>query len=500
MITYDQYDHPLIIAELEGRTHSLVVSVGSRFPLFLCKETLDTINKQPLENGEWHNIDGTKCEAPSYLIPKIKIGNLTLKKIQANQIVQESFGKLGKFLGQEFNLLLDFPRQRIIACDTFSKLQDKKIVNKDWIGVPFELREIGIVFCVDTDFGSRKLLLNTTSTTTYLRSSLIPPSTSFPFVSSSFSLEGRHFGNVTFHPIDLPEGLNEIDGFIGMDFLKEHALYLDCTNELAHFEPHKEYFEYVPVAFATRKAPIIDVSLEGRVYPFKLDIGNTFSFSLQEEILQSIRKTKYGTSKWYDFRGKQYESPAYTIPEIKIGNLSFTGVLANQDLDDFHANVTFDGPPSQFPGIIGRSILEKYNLFLDFPHSAIYASTNHLRLQQAGLLSQNCLTIPFSPHPDGILLSVETDAGIYRLMLDTGASCTVIRTPHPESTEKFQIMGHDFGKHSIKALDVTSRFDFDGFLGMDFLLEHPLYIDYTNRQILIDLQYEKNKKPSKVNL
>jgi hypothetical protein len=223
VITYDQYDYPLITTELQDQTHSLVVSIGSRFPLFLCKETLDKIDKQPLGIGQWHNIDGTKCEAPSYLIPKIKIGNLTLKKIQANQIVQEDCGKLGKLLGQEFNLLVDFPHDRIIASDTFSKLQAKKLVSKDCVSVPFEMLEIGIVFCVDTDFGPRKLLLNTTSTATYLRSSLIPPGASFPFVSSSFSLEGRHFGNATFHSIDLPEGLNEIDGFIGMDFLKEHS-------------------------------------------------------------------------------------------------------------------------------------------------------------------------------------------------------------------------------------------------------------------------------------
>jgi hypothetical protein len=81
-------------------------------------------------------------------------------------------------------------------------------------------------------------------------------------------------------------------------------------------------------------------------------------------------------------------------------------------------------------------------------------------------------------------------------VLDTGSTCTAIRFPHPASTAKFQIMGCDFGERSIKVLEMTSKFDFDGVLGMDFFLEHPLFIDYTNRQILLDLQYEKNKETS----
>ncbi len=195
--------------------------------------------------------------------------------------------------------------------------------------------------------------------------------------------------------------------------------------------------------------------------------------------------------------GNSTNRPPIFIPEIKIGDLSFPRVHVNQDREDFHVNATVEGKPLLLPGAIGRSILEKYNLFLDFPHSAIYASSNYLLLQQAGLLSKNLLNIPFSPHPDGILLEVKTDVGTYRLVLDTGSTCTAIRLPHPASTEKFQIMGHDFGKHSIRALDITSKFDFDGILGMDFFLEHPFFIDYTNRQILLDLQYEKNKESSR---
>ncbi len=314
-VSYDKYNFPIIDVELQGKNYSLVFDLGFRFPLFLYKETLDGIDKQPRGIGQWNTFAGQTCEAPSYLIPKMRIGNLTLKNVIANQMTEdESCGHLGRFLGEEFNLFLDFPHDRIIACDTFPKLQEKKLVNNDWVSVPFELHRVGIVFSVDTDLGPLKLALKTSCTCNHLRSSFFPPDARFFFTSSPFSIKGVHFGHVTFHPIDLPELLNGIDGFIGMDFLKDHSLYLDYTHKIAYLEPPKEYFERVPVTFNGHKDPLIHVSLEGREHIFKLDTGSVFSFSLSEEILQEIHKAKYGTSTWYDFRGQQYESPTYFYP------------------------------------------------------------------------------------------------------------------------------------------------------------------------------------------
>ena len=485
-VTYGKYDAPLITTQLQGQRYTLAVRIGSRFPLFLHQDILNEIDKEPQGTLICHNIEGQKRETPSYLIPELKVGDLILKNIIACASDEHECGILGKLLGGEFNLLLDFPHSRMVACDTFSKLQARKLAGPDWVRAPFEAYNLGIIFHVDTDFGALKLAINTTSRLNLLNSTFL--SSNKPFVSSSFILGGQQLGNVTFGSIDLPEGLREIDGFIGMDFLKEHAVYLDYTNKIAYVEPTKKYFERIPVTLGLCNEPVIDLSIEDKVYPLKLDLGSAIFFSLEEEILQNIDKLKYGTFKWYDFRGKQYESPTYTIPEAKIGNLKFTNVLVNQDSMDFHTNVTFNGPPLQLPGMIGSSILEKYNLFLDFAHDAIYASRDHLSLQQRGLLSNNLLAIPFTLHPDGIILSVQTDGGIYRLMLDTGATFTIIRAPHSDITEKFCIMGHDFGKRSIKVLDVHPRFDFDGCLGMDFLCEYPLFIDYPNKMIFIDLQ------------
>lgn len=492
-ITYGgKYDYPLITAEIQGKRCELAVRIGSRFPLFLRKEVLKSIDKQSQGTAEWHGINGSKHEGSAYLIPKLKVGNLELKDIVAYEADDKDYGILGRFLGGEFNLLLDFPHNLIIACDTFSKLQKKKLVDQNWINAPFEMHRSGIVFKVDTDFGTCKLLVNTTSKNTYLCSSFFSSNNPTDWISSSFSLGECQFGSIAFQPVDLPEGLGEIDGFIGMDFLKEHSMYFDYAHKIAYIAPPTPYLERIPITFMSRNSPTIDVSIDDAIYPLELDLGCSFPFSISSEVLKNIGKTKHGTARWNDLKGQAYESPAYTISKININNLVFIDALAKQDRADFHRNTTLRGSFSLPTGVIGLPILKKYNLLLDFPHSTIYASRDHSLLQKAGLLSQNLLTIPFVLHPDGIILSVTTDAGIYRLLLDTGATGILIRAPHPEFTEHFHIMEHDFGPRSILPFDLNSSCPFEGLLGMDFLREYPLFIDYANKIIFIDLQKNDN--------
>jgi hypothetical protein len=486
-VTYDKYDYPFIMTKWLGRPDKLGVSIGCRFPLFLRQKTLENLDKQFQGMEICRNLNGSQRETSYYLIPKLEVGDLHLKNVIAYQADKEDYDSLGKFLGGEFNLLLDFAHDRIIACDSFSKLQSKKIADQNWIRLPFEMHRSGVLFHVETDFGTCKLVLNTGCTNSVLSSSIFPTHLRFPYVSSSFALAGHQFPNATFYSFEVPQELHEIDGFIGMDFLKEHPMYLDYVHKIVYVAPPHRYFERIPVTFNLRNAPMIDVSLEDNTYSLKLDSGSSFCFSLKSDILQKIHKTKYGTSNWNDFRGNQYESPVYTIPEIKIGGLKFSRVFTNQDSEEFHANTNLIGNPLQLSGMIGLPILQKYNLFLDFPHSAIYASKDLLLLQEAGLFSHDFLAIPFKFHPDGIILSVETDTGVHRLMLDTGTTSTAIRAPHPSSTIKFEIMSHDFGERFIMPIDISAQFDFDGCIGMDFLLEYPIFIDCSNKMVFIDL-------------
>lgn len=485
-VTYNKHNHPRIDVKVGNNTHVLEVRIGSRFPLFLSKEALSQTDKQSHGISQWQSMNGEPREAPSYLIPKMHVGDLTLTNVIATE-QEAAGGVLGKYLGGEFNLFLDFPHSRIIACDSFSKLKNKGLISDDWIQVPFELPDkAGVVFQVNTDLGTHRLSLGTTATMTVLRSTLIQSKESF--VSSIFSIGTREFGNTLIQPFELFDDLQDTDGFIGMDFLKKHAIYLDYSNKIAYIEPPDRYCERIPVVLSSCSIPTVNAHIEGNLYSFEIDLGSSCFLFLGRDVLQNIQTTSYGTAEWSDFKGNSYESPTYTISEFNINKLTFSDVLVVQDREDFRVNIMLEGMPAYPTGSIGRPILEKYNLFLDFQRSAIYACDSHLHLQQRGLLSEDFLTIPFTLHRDGILLSVETDSGIKRLILDTGSSRTVIRAPQVPSTSLFCLGGHNFGAQAIAAIDLTPDRDYDGYLGMDFLLEHSLFIDYPHKLIFLDLQ------------
>ena len=485
-ITYNKYKCPSINVQIGADTYDLEIRIGSRFPLFLNQETLKNLDKQHLGTTKSYKRTGECNELPTYLIPKINIANFTLTNVVAAQSQNEAPNSLGKNLGGALNLFLDFPHSRIIACDSFSKLKNKGFVNDQWIQMPFKMGLTGVILQVSSDLGTLNLSVETTMQNAFLKSSLMPVNQSF--LSSSLWIEKCNLGKVLFQYLDLSDSFHDIDGFIGMNFLKNHAIYLDFSNNTAYIEPSPVYFEHFPVTFGPCHIPYTDIHIEGNTYSLEIDLGSNFLLSLDQEVLQNIHKTLYGTSKWLDFKGAEYQSPAYIISEIKLGNFLITDVLTSQDREDFHANVIFDSLPSKQIGSIGRPILEKYNLLLDFRRAAMYASNNCLPLQEAGILSKNLLTIPFILHPDGILLSIETDSGTQRLILDTGATRTAIRAPCPTSTSKFKLMNHDFGIRSIFPLEISPFNDYDGFLGMDFLREYSLFIDYYNKLIYIDLQ------------
>jgi hypothetical protein len=37
--------------------------------------------------------------------------------------------------------------------------------------------------------------------------------------------------------VDFTSQLSNIDGFLGVNFLKKHAIYIDCAHKVAYIEP-----------------------------------------------------------------------------------------------------------------------------------------------------------------------------------------------------------------------------------------------------------------------
>lgn len=295
---------------------------------------------------------------------------------------------------------------------------------------------------------------------------------------------------------------------------KKLYLIITCAVILAffgfqHFFIFPSQSIHIPLTFTPSGTPVLLASIEGEKVLLQLDLGSKCQLSLRKDILESIKdKRPYEAVQWRDAKGNSYESPSYLIPRVKIGELSLTNIIARQELDVYRINTTLwndnkDEVDSthRYLGRIGRPLLEKANILLDFRNSMIIVCKNAHQIKKLGFSLSDMIPVPFEGGAKGIIIKADTDAGLLRLALDTGTTITLVRASCLQNqkcaieergfsvftTQKFFIGNNDFGNKNLFLYDITSELnDIDGVLGMDFLKNHVIYIDYEDKMIYIE--------------
>ncbi len=277
----------------------------------------------------------------------------------------------------------------------------------------------------------------------------------------------------------------------------------------AWFCAHKEldYHEELSLNFTDSGLPCVDISVEGNICPVVIDLGSRLEMNLQSEVLQSLSKFPAGTEEWRNFRGIEFTRINYKIPEIKLGSLCFKNSIATEELlNEEECHIIWRDPSVEKKhrktvGSLGRKLFKSVNLLFDIRNSKMIATNDFNRLKNSGYDLKTYLEIPFVFHPKGIMLNIDADIGNLRLLLDTGTTSTVIHEYlYPADTdkifdyrglpifssEKFCIKDRDFGPIDLYFLKMTEKlYDIDGLLGMDFIKEHVIYVDFSKNKIYI---------------
>ncbi|MGE5196268.1 MAG: hypothetical protein ACM3JI_02935 [Anaerolineae bacterium] len=273
------------------------------------------------------------------------------------------------------------------------------------------------------------------------------------------------------------------------------------------FTPQYYLFQ-MPITMTPSGCPAITAVIEKQTYLLKFDLGSKFSLSLDKDILEAVQSKKsYGVAKWRDVKGNFYESPSYIIPRVKIGDLLLIDTIVKQEDDIYKINTTLwnnkenePTPSIQHFGTLGRPLLEKKNLLLDFKNSLMFVSNDIKKLKENGYNLNKSIKVSFQMGRTGIILLVNTDIGTIKLSIDTGSTVSLVRSSIFQNTEinkkehgipiyttsKFAIGNKDFGNKDLFLYDITSELnEIDGVLGMDFLKKHVVYIDYKNKVLYI---------------
>lgn len=249
---------PSIDITIEGKRYPIALDFGSRMQVKLYENILGDLEKVPYKKEEWKNFRGVCFEAPTFLIPKINIGSLCLKKpvvlsfpkaLEREYVIwedssrqsnrTEKVGTLGQGLLKKLSILIDVNQEKTIFSNSFKKLKQEGYNINEFIKIPMEVTSKGAFVYFETDLGKLKLFLDTGSTLTILHNSLIPkdrPQKNTRYgldvvKSKTFACKGIDFGEKDLYFIQMGNNLKICDGILGMDFFKKHVVYIDFPNK-----------------------------------------------------------------------------------------------------------------------------------------------------------------------------------------------------------------------------------------------------------------------------
>lgn len=276
------------------------------------------------------------------------------------------------------------------------------------------------------------------------------------------------------------------------------------------------YFTKIDTQFSEAGIPLVKASIQNKIFYLKFDLGSKFQITLPKDILTNLKKKKAGLLPCRDMHGNSYKTPAYLLSKISLGNFSFDNIITSEESDLFLSNATFWVDENlkthvEPLGSIGRTLLDKKNLLLDFARYALYITNDIKKLNTIGYNVSSWQQRSFTMGRAGIVVSIRTDMGDTRFAIDTGSTVSFIRSRFIKNeknlgnrygmtfstTSQFVINNKDFGPMHLYHRDITPELsEIDGILGMDFLKNHKIYIDYQKLIIYIDDKENYDEKTS----
>ena len=260
-VSYSPQKIPLLDAIINNKAVLLKLDFGSKYHLFLNDSFLATIEKQELGKELTRDFKGNKYDTPFYSLSKLQLGPLSFHNVKAHEQSQEQttnqtlwktappskndliVGYIGRPAFETRNFLLDFPHQKFILCDDIPTVKKNGYDLDDFLKVPCIQTKFGIIMNFMTDFGEARLVLDTGTTITMVRSGFTKDALTTldsrnirHVFSEKFMIGGFDFTNKNLFLFDISEELTLFDGILGMDFLEKHILYLDRKSSMMYIK------------------------------------------------------------------------------------------------------------------------------------------------------------------------------------------------------------------------------------------------------------------------
>lgn len=265
-VTFGAANIPQAQIEIQGNSYLLEIDLGSKFPLSLNPHILELLKKKPQGELSSRDVFGNTHTSMAYLLQNVKLGSLAFNNVltktdsedyvsaitlsseqpKNQKILENNLGTFGRPLLEDKSLFLDFPHLQISICDDIGDIELSGYHPEEFVAIPFTKGRTGLTLEVNTDLGKTRLSLDTGCTLSFIRAQDVASNITrkqengLSYITSSiFTIESQDFGPKNLYLIEITPELHEIDGLLGMDFLKTHPVYIDPKNHLIYLGPAK---------------------------------------------------------------------------------------------------------------------------------------------------------------------------------------------------------------------------------------------------------------------
>lgn len=275
---YSKSNIPFLEVDIRDLSIPAIIDLGYQGMFSLPFDLMQKIHeKKWIKRIHSYGIKGGTYENDLYEVEKIKIGDMSFPDVKIKEKslegMQESvlegippieyiYGTIGWELFSEYNLLIDCRHYLLALCDSIETLKQKKYPVEAFTQVSMIPAPAPLTFEAETEKGTLRCLLDTGCTMNMLNKNLEDRRYSHQifnefegeeFLSkfededtffynhdqihefSSFKIEGKEFGPITFRQINSPI---EFDAILGMEFFDSHLVFIDFENKKIHIAPY----------------------------------------------------------------------------------------------------------------------------------------------------------------------------------------------------------------------------------------------------------------------
>lgn len=246
-------DAPMVKVNIEGSDYLLMLDLGANVHLMLKDRVLEKLHhKEPVGISRAFDIQGNKYAQPEFKLESYQLGHLTVESPivteeslffvttgsrfisgwsdrRLRQKIKQIDGKVGSecFLSFGRPCFLDMSRSLLSVGETLSEI-DEIYSLAGFFQNPLEIENGWLCVNIETNYGTKKFLIDTGAERSAIRKT--------PSDSKRVKLLLENFGSWSFYSIDFPDKIPFIDGILGMDFLKKHAVCFDFSNHTIYIK------------------------------------------------------------------------------------------------------------------------------------------------------------------------------------------------------------------------------------------------------------------------